>query len=362
MSRRILVLLGTKKGAFALEADADRRDDAAAWSLRGPFCQGWPINHFVADPATESLYAASGSPWFGPTVWRSDDLGGTWTQSSDGFTYGEGEPPVTAVWHVTPGDGVLYAGVEPAGLFRSTDDGRTWTHVEGLTKHPSRPTWQPGAGGLICHTVLLHPDDPDRMWVAISAAGVFATEDGGRNWEPRNRGTRADFMPDQYPETGQCVHKAALAAGRPDRLFQQNHCGTYRSDDSGKSWVCLDEGLPSTFGFPVVAHPRDPDSFFTIPLNGAEKGRFVPDAAMAVWTTSDAGATWRDLRDGLPQKDAYLTVLREGFANDTLDPFGLYFGTTSGEVHASADEGRHWRRIAEELPSILSVETAVVEA
>jgi photosystem II stability/assembly factor-like uncharacterized protein len=200
------------------------------------------------------------------------------------------------------------------------------------------------------------------MWVAVSAAGVFATEDGGRTWEARNRGTRADFMPDPYPETGQCVHKATLAPGRPDRLYQQNHCGTYRSDDGGRSWVCLDEGLPSTFGFPAVAHPRDPDTFFTIPLNGAEKGRFVPDAAMAVWTSNDAGATWRDLRDGLPQKDAFLTILREGFANDTLDPFGLYFGTTSGEVYASADEGRHWRRIAEELPSILSVETAVVEA
>ncbi len=220
----------------------------------------------------------------------------------------------------------------------------------------------PGNGGLICHTILAHPTDPDRMWVAISSVGCFATEDGGKTWEARNRGVRADFMPDPYPETGQCVHKMAMAAGLPDRLYQQNHCGTYRSDDAGRTWLCLDAGLPSTFGFPAVAHPRDPDTFFTIPLNGAEQGRYVPDAQMAVWRTTDCGSTWTPLREGLPQSNAYLGVLREAMASDELDPFGLYFGTSTGQVFASPDEGAHWTRIADLLPPILSVETAVVDA
>jgi photosystem II stability/assembly factor-like uncharacterized protein len=198
------------------------------------------------------------------------------------------------------------------------------------------------------------------MWVAISAVGTFATEDGGATWEPRNSGVRADFLPDPYPETGQCVHKLVMAPGMPDRLYQENHCGTYRSDDAGRTWVSIEAGLPSTFGFPMVMHPRDPDTAFTVPLNGDDRGRFMPDGRAAVWRTTDAGATWTDLRAGLPQRDAYLGVLREAMAIDRLDPFGVYFGTSTGQVFASADEGRTWRAIASFLPPIHSVETLLV--
>jgi hypothetical protein len=360
MGRRVMVLIGTKKGAFIMDGDPERRADPGAWSLRGPLCEGWPINHVRHDPATGAIHAAGGSPWYGAAVWRSDDLGASWTHSSAGLTYGDDGPRMRSVWHVEPAHGALYAGVEPAGLFRSDDGGTTWTHVDGLTSHPTRATWTPGNGGLICHTILAHPTDPDRLWVGISAVGCFATEDGGRTWEARNRGVRADFMPDPYPETGQCVHKMVLAPGLPDRLYQQNHCGTYRSDDGGRSWTCLDEGLPSTFGFPIVAHPRDPGTVFTVPLNGDDRGRYVPEARMAVWRTADAGSTWTDLRTGLPQENAYLGVLREGMAEDGLDPFGLYVGTSTGQLFASADEGRSWSRIADLLPPILSVSTAVV--
>lgn len=361
-STRLLVLIGTRKGAFILEGDPARRADAAAWQLHGPFCETWPINHVVHDPRSGAIYAAGGSPWYGAAVWRTEDLGASWTHSSAGLTYGDDGPAMRAAWHVTPAHGALYAGVEPAGLFRSGDDGATWQHVEGLRRHPSRASWQAGGGGLICHTILSHPTDPARMWVAISAAGCFATEDGGETWSPRNRGIRADFLPDPPPETGHCVHKMVLASGLPDRIYQQNHSGTYRSDDAGRSWQSLDDGLPSTFGFPMAAHPRDPDTVFTVPLNGDDRGRYVPDARMAVYRTSDGGATWSDLRAGLPQSNAYLGVLREGLAADALEPAGVYVGTSTGQLFASADEGAHWQRIADLLPPITSIETALVDA
>jgi photosystem II stability/assembly factor-like uncharacterized protein len=254
--------------------------------------------------------------------------------------------------------------VEPAGLFRSEDRGDTWSHVSGLTEHPSRADWQPGGGGLILHNIVPHPTDPDRVWVAVSAAGVFATENGGASWEPRNRGTRQDYAPEdqRYPEHGQCVHALAMAAGMPDRLYQQNHCGMYRSDDGGRQWISIEAGLPSTFGFPAVAHPRDPDTLFLLPLNGDQAGRFMPDAAAAVWRTRDAGANWQDLRAGLPQRNAYFGVLRRALAVDRLEPAGVYFGTSGGTLFASADEGDAWSCIAEHLPTILSVETLAFDA
>ena len=358
--QRVLVLIGTRKGLFILQGASDR----TSWALRGPFCDAWPINHAIGDPNAGTIYAAGGNPWFGPAVWRSDDLGASWSHSGAGLSFGEGEQPVTSAWSLAAvSDGTLLAGVEPAGLFRSEDRGATWTHVVGLRDHPSRASWQAGAGGLILHAIVPHPLDGEQVWVAISAAGVFHTADGGRSWTPRNSGTRCDFNPPEarYPEFGQCVHGLAMAAGQPNRLYQQNHCGMYRSDDGGRSWASIEHGLPSAFGFPALAHPRDPDTLFLVPLNGDLKGRYVPEGKAAVWRTRDGGATWRDLRAGLPQQNAFFGVLRQALAADTLEPPGLYFGTGSGTVYASADEGEIWRCVAEHLPTITSVETLTVQ-
>lgn len=355
---RVLLLVGTAKGAFILESDPRRRD----WSLRGPLCGVWPIHDLIVEPSTGAILAAGGSPWYGPAVWRSADLGETWTHSSAGLAYQEGSEPVRTVWSLAASpDGALLAGVEPAGLFRSDDGGTTWAHVEGLTNHPTRPTWQPGAGGLILHTIVPHPSDAARTWVGISSVGVFETRDGGASWEPRNEGVRADFMPDPHPVTGQCVHKLAAAAGEPELLYQQNHCGVYRSADGGRHWTEITPGLPSEFGFPIVTHPRDPATAWVIPLNGAELGRYMPDASAAVWRTHDGGATWIRAGDGLPQEHAYLTVLREAMARDTLDPVGVTFGTSGGQLWHSADGGVHWRQLAANLPSIWAVEAVVVD-
>ncbi|HEX2842582.1 exo-alpha-sialidase [Hyphomicrobium sp.] len=356
---KTLILVGTKKGAFILESDAVRRD----WTLKGPFCATWPIQHVIADPASGTIYAAGGNAWFGGAVWKSTDLGGTWTHSSEGLNYGEGAEPVAAAWSLAQGPDGLYAGVEPAGLFKSTDDGETWTHVSGLRDHPTRPNWQPGGGGLILHHIVPHPKDAKKIWVGISSAGVFHSADGGTTWEPRNRGTRADYMPEdqRYPEWGQCVHSLALAPDGSERLYQQNHCGMYRSDDGGKTWTSIEAGLPSTFGFPAAVHPRDPDTLFLLPLNGDIHGRYMPEARAAVWRTRDAGNSWCALRNGLPQQDAYFGVLRQALATDRREPAGVYFGTGGGALFASADEGENWTCLAQHLPTISSVETLVVD-
>jgi photosystem II stability/assembly factor-like uncharacterized protein len=356
MAERVAVLVGTRKGLFVLDGDAGRR----SWDLRGPLCEGWPIHDTAFDAASGAIYAAGGSNWYGPAVWRSGDLGQSWTHSSEGLTYGDDGPKVATIWNVTPGLDGLYAGVEPAGLFKSSDGGATWAHVEGLTKHPTRPEWQPGNGGLILHSIVPHPTDADRMWVGISAVGAFETRDGGASWQTRNRGVRAGFMPDPYPEFGQCVHKLVMAADGGEHLYQQNHCGVYRSSNGGEQWEEVTEGLPSEFGFPMVAHPRDPQSAWVIPLNGADKGRFMPDGKATVWRTSDGGESWTPETNGLPQEDAYVAVLREAMAIDSLDPAGIYFGTSTGQLYASADEGASWARIADNLPAIWSVQAAVI--
>ncbi|WP_439599365.1 WD40/YVTN/BNR-like repeat-containing protein [Falsiroseomonas sp.] len=357
--KRILLLVGTKKGGFILESDSTRTD----WKLRGPFCETWPIHHMIADPATGRIFAGGGNEWFGPAVWRSDDLGENWTHSSQGLAYEPGETPIKAVWSLAAAHGVLHAGVEPAGLFRSTDGGQSFAHLQGLRDHPSRPEWQPGGGGLILHGLLPHPQDPRQFWVAISTGGVFHTADGGESWTPRNRGTRQDYAPEdqRYPEHGQCVHCLVMAPGQPDLLYQQNHCGMYRSEDGGRSWTSIEQGLPSSFGFPAATHPRDPATLFLLPLNGDQAGRFVPEARAAVWRTRDGGRSWQALREGLPQQDAYFGVLRQAMATDSLDRAGVYFGTSGGELYASADEGESWRCIARHLPTISSVETLVLD-
>jgi photosystem II stability/assembly factor-like uncharacterized protein len=386
----VQLLVGTPKGAFILDSDPGRRD----WDLRGPLCEGWPIHDLIIEPSSGAILAAGGSPWYGPAVWRSEDGGSTWTHSSVGLTYGDqherspgeadttlgadgppgaeavdgsdggpgaGERSVSTVWSLASGpSGTLFAGVEPAGLFRSTDGGATWSHVEGLTNHPTRPTWGPGAGGLILHTIVPHPTDPQRMWVGISAVGVFETRDGGATWEPRNKGVRADFVPGPEPETGQCVHKLAMAAGEPETLYQQNHCGQYRSTDGGATWTDLSaNGVPSQFGFSLVTHPRDPKTFWVIPLTQPEDGRYMPDGSAAVWRTNDRGDTWIRGDKGLPQKDAFMGVLREAMARDTLDPVGVAFGTKTGQLWHSSDEGEHWRLVTGNLPEIWAVEAVV---
>lgn len=358
MARRLLILLGTRKGAFVL--DRDLATDRS--TLRGPFCEAMSVQHLAWDPSQGALVAGAGSAWYGPTVWRSPDLGATWSQSSQGLAYADGGPAVTRVWNLTAVRDELYAGVEPAGLFRSRDGGTTWEHVAGLREHPSQPGWQPGNGGLILHSIVPHPTDPLRMWVGISAVGVFETRDGGVTWTARNRGVRADFLPDPYPETGQCVHKFGLHPARPEVLYQQNHGGAYRSDDAGETWVDINAGLPSHFGFPLAVHPHDPRTIYVVPLNGDDRGRYMPDGQAAVWRSRDEGASWQRLAAGLPQEGAYLGVLREALATDPLDEPGIHLGTSTGQVFSSRDGGDSWTLTADYLPPISSVEAVVVDA
>lgn len=359
VAKKVLILVGTKKGAFIIESNTERR----SWELRGPFCETWRMNHVIADPITATIYGGGGNEWFGPAIWKSSDLGTTWTHSSEGLAYAAGEDPIKSVWSVAPTANNLYAGVEPAGLFQSDDDGQSWQHVAGLRDHPSRPKWQPGGGGLILHSLLPHPHDDRQLWVAISAAGVFHTANGGETWQPRNRGTRADFLPEgeNYPEYGQCVHCLVMAPGMADRLYQQNHCGMYRSEDGGRQWESIEGGLPSTFGFAAAVHPRNPATLYLLPLNGDIAGRYVPDGKAAVWRTRDGGNSWTALRKGLPQENAFFGVLRQAMATDCLEPAGVYFGTSTGTLFGSADEGDSWSAIAQYLPAIFSVETLVVE-
>jgi photosystem II stability/assembly factor-like uncharacterized protein len=356
MAERIALLVGTRKGLFVLDGDADRQ----AWDVRGPLCDGWPIHDAIVDPASGALFAGGGSNWYGPAVWRSDDLGGSWSHSSEGLSYGDDGEKMTTVWNVTAGLDALYAGVEPAGLFRSRDGGTTWEHVEGLTNHPTRPEWQPGNGGLILHSIVPHPTEKDRVWVGISAVGAFETQDGGASWELRNKGVRADFYPGDPPEFGQCVHKLVMAADGGEHLYQQNHCGVYRSSNGGRQWDEITAGLPSQFGFPMAAHPRDPNTVWTIPMTEPDAGRYMIDGHTAVYRTTDAGESWTKSTTGLPQDNAYISVLREAMAVDRLDPVGVYFGTSTGQLYGSRDEGRTWSLVADNLPSIWSVEAAIV--
>jgi photosystem II stability/assembly factor-like uncharacterized protein len=351
----VQLLIGSKKGAFIFESDSARRD----WRVRGPFCENWPITHVAADPVKGVIYATGGNAWFGPAVWKSADGGATWTHSSNGLAYPQGETPVQCAWVAHAAHGRLYVGVEPAGLFVSDDGGDSFREVEGLRRHPTRAEWQPGGIGLVLHAIVSDPADARRLWVGMSSVGVFYTQDGGETWTPRNSGTRCDYLPEgeRYPEFGQCVHNLTLAPGHSNRLYQQNHCGMYRSDDGGASWRSIEAGLPSSFGFPVAAHPRDPETLFFLPLNGDTKGRYPPEGRVAVWRSRDGGENWRDARTGLPQSGAYFGVMRQAMATDALDPAGVYFGTSNGSVYASRDEGESWDCIARDLPAISSVET-----
>jgi hypothetical protein len=267
------------------------------------------------------------------------------------------------IWHIEPGrstePNVLYAGVAPAALFQSLDGGETWSEVSSLTNHPSRSRWQPGAGGLCLHSIIVDPANQKRMFVGISAVGVFRTDDGAETWQPANKGTRAEFLPDKFPEFGQCVHKLLLAGGNDSLLFQQNHCGVYRSRNAGADWVEITAGLPSDFGFPLAIHPQQPETLYAIPLQGAEF-RCPPAGKLRVYRSRNGGQSWEPLDKGLPQQDAYVGVYREGMATDSLDPAGIYFGTNTGKLFGSDDQGDSWRVIADNLPPIYSISAAVL--
>jgi len=354
-----VLLVGTRKGCFVLESDTDRRD----WKLRGPFCEGWPIYHAVHDPASGAIYAAAASEWHGAGVWRSGDLGETWELSSEGLAYADGGLKLSKVSGLTAAHGRVLAGAENAGVFESRDGGATWSLLSTLDGQPGRDDWNDPSkqppGHLGVPAMLPHPEDASRFWAIVQGYGIFETTDDGASWTPRNRGLRADW-PLENPEVGYCVHKLVMSPVDSERLYQQNHVGMHRSDDAGCSWVEITEGLPTEFGFAAAAHPHDRDGFYVIPLDPGH-GRCMPDGQAAVWRTRDAGTTWERLDRGLPQRDAYLGVLREGLAIDTHEVPGLYFGTSTGQLFASVDEGESWNELAGYLPSITSVEVAIVQ-
>jgi len=353
-----IVLVGTRKGCFMIESDGDRR----AWKTRGPFCEGWPVYHAVHDAASGSIFAAAASEWHGAGVWRSGDLGETWELSSEGLTYGDDGARLSKISGLTPAHGRVLAGVETAGVFESRDGGVNWSLLSTLDGQPLREDWNDPAkqppGHLGLPAILPHPDEPTRFWAVVQGIGIFETADDGASWTPRNRGLRADW-PLENPEVGYCVHKLVMSPVDSERLYQQNHVGMHRSDDAGHSWTEITDGLPTEFGFAAAAHPHDRDTFYVIPLDPGH-GRCMPDGQAAVWRTRDAGSSWERLDRGLPQQDAHLGVLREGLAIDTFDVPGLYFGTSTGQVFASADEGESWSEIASYLPAISSVEVAVL--
>jgi predicted Rdx family selenoprotein len=342
----VVLPVGTRKGLFLL-----RSDDRTKWEVEGPLLEGWAVNHAIVDPRDRTLHAATNNPFYGATAHRSSDGGKSWERADELGLPEDGELKLNATWHIEPGrDSELWLGGDPGVLFRSGDGGRTWQLNQGLFEHPTRDRWQPGAGGMCTHSIQLVDG---AMYVAISAAGAFRSEDGGDSWTPINKHVAAEFMPDPYPDVGQCVHKLLAHPKRPERLWQQNHCGVYRSDDRGDSWERLDgNGLPSGFGYPIMLDPNDPDTAYVIPERSMEY-HYPPEARLCVYRTRDKGRTWDAMSDGLPGR-AWTAVLREASAYDAES---LYFGTQSGSFFALVD-GDTWFEAVCHLPPILSVEVS----
>ena len=358
----VLLMVGTTKGAFLLRSTCER----ARWEVAGPYFHGQVIYSMAYDgrAGRHRLWASTHSYW-GTYLRSSDDYGKVWTNPREANVKFPTETgtSLTNVWQVCLGrpeePDVLYCGAEPASLFESRDAGETWSLVRSLWDHPHRPRWVPGNGGLALHTIVLDPAERNRMYVGISAGGVYRTLDGGATWEARNRGIRVVYAPERYPEFGQCVHKFAIHPARPERLFLQNHWGLYRSDDGAESWQDIASGVPSDFGFAVTVHPHNPDWVYILPIE-SDEFRCTPEGRLRVFRSRNAGGSWEPLSKGLPQKRAYETVLRDSLAVDTLDPAGIYFGTRSGELYGSVDEGKNWKIILDGLPPIVCVKTAVI--
>ena len=363
----VRVLVGTRKGAFVLTADGNRKD----WTVSGPHFGGWEIFHVKGSPVDSNrIYLSQSSGWFGQLIQRSDDGGETWEPVGNDFAYDgvpgthqwyDGTPhpwEFKRVWHLEPSltdADAVYAGVEDAALFRSGDGGATWEELSGLREHGSGSAWQPGAGGMCLHTILLDPVDPQRMFVAISAAGTFRTDDGGKSWKAINRGLKSAQIPNPEAEVGHCVHRIAMHPSRPNTLFMQKHWDIMRSDDSGDNWREVSGNLPSDFGFPIAVHAHEPETIYVVPIK-SDSEHFPPEGKLRVYRSRTGGEQWEPLTQGLPQSDCYVNILRDAMAVDSLDQCGVYFGTTGGQVYASADEGDSWAPIVRDLPPVMSVE------
>jgi photosystem II stability/assembly factor-like uncharacterized protein len=368
----VRVLVGTKKGAFVLTSDGKRQK----WEVCGPHFPGWEMYHVKGSPADpDRIYASQSSSWFGQLIQRSNDGGKTWEPVGNEFVYdgvagthmwydGTQHPyEFKRVWHLEPSltdPDTVYAGVEDAAMFRTVDGGKTWQELSGLRGHKSSPTWQPGAGGLGLHTILLDQVNPGRIFIAISAAGTFRSDDGGVTWQPINRGLKSQFMPDPEAETGHCVHRIAHHPTRPDVLFMQKHWDVMRSDDAGASWYEVSGNLPTDFGFPIDVHAHEPETVYVVPIT-SDSHHFPPDGKLRVYRSRTGGNEWEALTCGLPQRDCYVNVLREAMDVDSLDSCGVYFGTTGGQVYASADGGDSWQAIVHDLPAVLSVEVQTIQ-